>query len=541
MNMATKKQRRTGVEWAGGRVVLPGYVTGEGKPYRPEAIFWIGQDGAVLGSTVMRPGEALGRAAASLRSAIEKPLCGRPHAPARVRVAAPDLAEVLRDAHPQIEFVCAPTPEIDEVLAMLREKAAEDAEAEVEPSYLSPEIEPGAVAALFRAAAGAFRARPWEVVPSDQAVVSVTIEALGLREAVMSVIGQSGQSFGWILFSEFGDFQAYLDAAEAIEREDDPSIPPHVALNFERGAELPAALRKEIATHRWEVAGPDAAPWLVAIDEDLVQRPLTADDVTIAEAIALALPEVLSEQQALHAAWDGGAPVVRSVAVTAHAGELEVVLRVPYERPQSGVFDRTQGAEGINPEALRKLAEELERRFATSPEARALPEVQFCGVVMDLAASHFGAPIAALGATELRQLVFEILPSKVSIDASAARGILEEMRAFYGFLAREFELAQADACRRVLGGDAGARLEAAMSDTSKFGMAKAIVMAGREAGFDVDSKEGFEAWMRVMQAQPLPASIRLPSVDGALRAARPAAQAKQARRKATRKARKKNR
>lgn len=539
--MATKQQRRTGVEWVGGRVVLPGYVTGEGKPYRPEAIFWIGSDGAVLGSTVVKPGEALGQAAASLRSAIEKPLCGRPHAPARVRVAAPDLAEVLRDAHPQIEVACAPTPEIDEVLAMLREKAEEDAEAEVEPSYLSPEIGPGAVAALFRAAAGAFRAKPWEVVPSDQAVVSVTIEALGLREAVMSVIGQSGQSFGWIIFSKLGDFQAYLDAAESIERDDEPSIPPHVALNFDGGAELPAGLRKEIATHRWEVAGPDAVPWLLAIEEDLVQRPLTADDVTIAEAIALALPEVLSEPRALHAAWGGGAPVVRTFAVTTHAGELEVVLRVPYERSRSGGLDRAQGAEETASEALRELEDGLERRFAASPEAKALPEVQFCRVVIDLAASHFGAAITTLGASELRQLVFEIIPSKVSVDASAARGIIEEMRAFYGFLARELALAQADACRRVLGGDAVARLEAAMSDTSKFGMAKAIVMAGREAGFDVDSKAGLEAWMRTVQAQPLPASIRLPSVDGAPRSARTAAaKAKQARRKAARKARKKH-
>lgn len=331
--MATKKPQRTSVEWAGGLVALPGYVIGEGEAYRPEAIFWMGADGAVLGSIVAKPGEALGLAAASLRSAIASPLYGRPHAPTRVRVAAPDLAEVLRAAFPEIDVVYAPTPEIDAVLAMLRERAKEDAE--VEPSYLSPEIGPDTVASLFRAAAGVFRAEPWNVVPSDHSLFSVTIEKLGLREAAMSVIGQMGQSLGLIVFSGIDDFERYLDAAGAIERGDEPPIPPHVALSFERGAELSPALRKEIAAYRWEVAGPDAYPRLLAIDDDLLARPLTAKDVAVVEAVALALPEILSEQHALLAAWNGGAPVARTVAVATHAGELEVVLRAPYGRPRT--------------------------------------------------------------------------------------------------------------------------------------------------------------------------------------------------------------
>lgn len=551
--MTTKKQQRNGVEWVGGLVALPGYVTGEGEPYRPEALFWMSADGFVLGSLVVKPGEALGRAAASLRRAIDSSLYGRPHAPTRVRVAAPDLAELLRAAFPAIEVVCAPTPEIDAMLAMMREKANEDAneDAEAEQSYLSSAIGPDAVASLFRAAARVFRAEPWRVVPSDHALFSVTIEKLGLREGAMSVIGQMGQSPGWIVFSGIDDFGAYLEAADAIERGDEPPIPPHVAVSFERGAELSPALREEIAAHGWEVAGPDAYPRLLAIDEDLLARPLTAKDVATAEAVALALPEVLSDEQALLAAWNGGAPVACTVAVATHAGELEVVLRAPYGRPParpsdealSELFDLAQGAEEIAPDARRELEAELVRRFAASPEAEALPDVQFCDLVMDFAANRFGATIATLGATELRELVFEIIPRTVSIDASAARGIIEEVRAFYAFLEREFAHAKANACLRVLGGDAVEKLEAAMSDPRNFGIAKSVVMAGREAGFDIDSKEGVEALMRAMEGQPLPASVRLPSYHRAPQATRAAtAKAKQKpQRKAARKARKKNR
>lgn len=151
------------------------------------------------------------------------------------------------------------------------------------------------------------------------------------------------------------------------------------------------------------------------------------------------------------------------------------------------------------------------RRFLASPEARTLTDLHSFHFVMDLAADYFGATIATLGASARREIVFEIIPRKVSIDASAASQIIEENRAFYAFLKREHGLKQADACLRVLGGDAVKRLEVALSTPSNFGMAKALLMGGREAGFDMESKEGIEAWMRAMQAQPLPASFRLPS------------------------------
>jgi hypothetical protein len=134
----------------------------------------------------------------------------------------------------------------------------------------------------------------------------------------------------------------------------------------------------------------------------------------------------------------------------------------------------------------------------------------------------------------------------VSVDASEARWIIEENRAFYAFLKREFALDQANACLRALGGDAVKKLKAALSDSSNFGMAKSLLMAGRDAGFDMDTREGIEAWMRVAQGMPLPSSGWLPSLGSPPRGASKAvARAKKnkrkAARKAARKARKRNR
>ena len=73
-------------------------------------------------------------------------------------------------------------------------------------------------------------------------------------------------------------------------------------------------------------------------------------------------------------------------------------------------------------------------------------------------------------------------------------------------------------------------------------MAKSLFMGAREAGFDMDSREGIEAWMRVRQSQPLPASIGLPSPGAPPRTGdKAAARTKKTQRKAARTARKRNR
>ena len=51
------------LEWLGGIVSLAAYVTGEGEPYRPETLIWMGPDGAILGTEMAPPGELLGLAA----------------------------------------------------------------------------------------------------------------------------------------------------------------------------------------------------------------------------------------------------------------------------------------------------------------------------------------------------------------------------------------------------------------------------------------------------------------------------------------------
>ncbi len=74
-------------------------------------------------------------------------------------------------------------------------------------------------------------------------------------------------------------------------------------------------------------------------------------------------------------------------------------------------------------------------------------------------------------------------------------------------------------------------------------MAKQIMAEGRRRGHDLGTQAGIDAWMRELESQPLPASIRLPGDAPPPRpATNPKTQkAKKDSRKATRRARKKNR
>jgi len=200
-------------------------------------------------------------------------------------------------------------------------------------------------------------------------------------------------------------------------------------------------------------------------------------------------------------------------------------------------------SEMLEADDLEPLHDELLEHFADCAEAKELESLHAAGLVLHYAAEQIGMTAASLGPAELAEIVFEIIPRKVAIEAREAQGIVAELRAFYRFLQREFALAQAEPCLRVLGGDAATRLEEALSDPRNFGMAKSMVMAGREAGADVETEEGLRAWMRSLQSNPLPPSFELPASAARARPRPPAlsAKARKAQRKAARKARKRNR
>ncbi len=247
---------RADVEWIGGTALLPAVITDEDASPHPEVLMWLNADGVILGSHVDHRDEILRTASAQLHATMKQPMWGTPHLPARVRVASPELAAALRAGRPKLDVVCAPTPEFDELMhAML-----EDFERETEAArtYFSEGVDADALAAFFRAAAALYRAKPWKKVPGDQGGFFITMPEFAIADAALLVIGQLGESFGLLLFQDADDLDAFGVAMGAIEDGESPTLPPYVALNYERAQDMAPALRKEIATHHWEVAGTNA-------------------------------------------------------------------------------------------------------------------------------------------------------------------------------------------------------------------------------------------------------------------------------------------
>ncbi len=134
--------------------------------------------------------------------------------------------------------------------------------------------------------------------------------------------------------------------------------------------------------------------------------------------------------------------------------------------------------------------------FAASPEAAELEAGPgWLEIFMDYLASYSGQTVATMTVPDLNEVVFDVFPRKVSCDASEASGIIEELRAVLTFLKRQYGVENADECLEALDEDAAKDLERELSNPANFGMAKSMVMAGKDAGYDMRTREDVEAWM----------------------------------------------
>jgi hypothetical protein len=251
-------------------------------------------------------------------------------------------------------------------------------------------------------------------------------------------------------------------------------MPEYRVLDFIRGADIDAAGWKTIASRHWPVASPRAYPRAIVVDQDLVARPLSSAELVAMEAVVTGLAKLVGEKKAIKAAFEGGDPCLRTYTVETRGGDLTVTIRAPHEEmPQHEDYDvdvldalYTLEEEGnIADEELRRPLEDLLcEAFADVPEGKALSELGGHRLLMALGAQHIGASIGTLDPWAVREVLFDILPRKVSLDASRAGDLIEDCRAFYRFLARGYEVEQADSCLQVLGPRAERQLASALSD-----------------------------------------------------------------------------
>jgi len=189
----------------------------------------------------------------------------------------------------------------------------------------------------------------------------------------------------------------------------------------------------------------------------------------------------------------------------------------------------------------------LVTEFWASPEGQA--HEQQCGdggwigIFLDYFFQYCDCSFPQITLGDVREVVMGIVPRKVLTEPESAPEIVAEVRAFWSFLARQYQVPQAGQILAFLDDDVVVTLKSRLADPRNFGMAKSFFALGKEAGFDMTTKEGLQEFTAVHNAS-LAAAAELPEPDDDLALPeRPKHSSKERRkkRKAQRQARRRNR
>lgn len=155
-------------------------------------------------------------------------------------------------------------------------------------------------------------------------------------------------------------------------------------------------------------------------------------------------------------------------------------------------------------EKAERYEQALMEQFAASPEGQAIiqkgTELGWARAMIHYAITYRGVTPPTMTTSDLEEVVFDLFPRKVMAERGDGAEIIQELRAFWHFLQCVYQLPQATQILARLTPQAARRLEREMQEPANFGMAKSFVMMGKEAGFDMESPEGLQAWVNAYNA-----------------------------------------
>ncbi len=101
-----------------------------------------------------------------------------------------------------------------------------------------------------------------------------------------------------------------------------------------------------------------------------------------------------------------------------------------------------------------------------------------------------------------------------SNEAEQAASIVWELTMFWEYLNRVFELPHAKSIIEWLKTDGmAANLEAELSDSTNFGLAKSIFMSGKNAGYDMTSEKGMAEFIAAYNLSLLSGTVSTPATN----------------------------
>ena len=192
-------------------------------------------------------------------------------------------------------------------------------------SYLANGVKIAQVAALFDVARALWTAAPWNVILTDDSLVRVSCASLDLKDAVISVIGQHREMFGFLLFPEGLDAHTQF---EKVARRGMVPTQTHLSLTYVNGRDLCVHLRREVQRFRWPLPADGLYPLVTAVDRR-GPRPASSAQVEKIEAIASALFELVRVEPRLQDVTFGIGSFEHTLDVSTFSGRRAVQVSAP--------------------------------------------------------------------------------------------------------------------------------------------------------------------------------------------------------------------
>jgi hypothetical protein len=205
-------------------------------------------------------------------------------------------------------------------------------------------------------------------------------------------------------------------------------------------------------------------------------------------------------------------------------------------------------------EALDDYTGALIDLFVDSPEGEAFYQqyenVGWLAQLISLGFTYQEVTLPEMQDSDIRSILFNHFPRKISVlSPDDVDDVIPELIAFWTYLQREYNLPHAEGVLTFLNQVDPNEFKAEMNNPANFGMARSFFQSGAEAGFDMTTQEGIQAFQKIYNASlgsPAPMSLPLSAepLDNVPRSATSAkkSKSKQKRRNAMAKAsRKQNR
>lgn len=196
-------------------------------------------------------------------------------------------------------------------------------------SYLANGVRIGQAAAIFDVARELWAAAPWDVILSEDSLIRISCASLDLEDAVMSVIGQHRQMFGFLLFP--GGLDAQIQFEQAARRGRAPTQ-AHTSLAYVPRRDLSTRLRREVEKFRWPLPAKGLFPLVTSVAGS-GPRPPSLTDVQRIEAVAHALVDLVRIEPRLRDATFGIGSFEHTLDVTTHSGPRQLRLSAPCVPP----------------------------------------------------------------------------------------------------------------------------------------------------------------------------------------------------------------